>query len=56
MAKKANRMSFGMECNECKSRNYISQKNSVNTKDKITLNKFCKTCRKVTLHNEFKLK
>lgn len=56
MAKKLNRASFGLECNDCKSRNYVSQKNSINTKDKIVSNKYCKKCRKSVKHSEFKLK
>ncbi|OGE30398.1 50S ribosomal protein L33 [Candidatus Daviesbacteria bacterium RIFCSPHIGHO2_01_FULL_44_29] len=51
---KNNRSIFGLECSICKSRNYVSQKNSVNTKDKLTLNKYCRKCRKATPHDEFK--
>ncbi|MBI3486075.1 50S ribosomal protein L33 [Candidatus Daviesbacteria bacterium] len=54
MAKKDNRQLLGLECSVCKSRNYITSKNTVNTKDKLTLNKFCKHCRKVTPHSEVK--
>ncbi|MBI2593522.1 50S ribosomal protein L33 [Candidatus Daviesbacteria bacterium] len=56
MAKKDARTAIGLECTECKSRNYVTQKNTTNTKDKLSLKKFCKKCRKSTLHQEYKLK
>ncbi|MBI4039938.1 50S ribosomal protein L33 [Candidatus Daviesbacteria bacterium] len=56
MAKQGNRQIFALECSVCKSKNYITQKNVLNTKDKLILNKFCKTCRKSTSHNEAKIK
>ena len=56
MAKKQARMAFGLECAECKSRNYITQKNTTNTKEKLSLKKFCNKCRKSTTHTEYKLK
>ena len=54
MAKKDNRQILGLECRDCKSRNYVTQKNAVNTKDKLSLKKYCKVCRKTTIHEEFK--
>lgn len=54
MAKKENRQTLGLECSICKSRNYITQKNVVKTKNKLELNKYCKKCRKSTKHEEFK--
>ncbi|MBI2021397.1 50S ribosomal protein L33 [Candidatus Daviesbacteria bacterium] len=56
MAKKNARMAIGLECSVCKSRNYITQKNTTETKEKITLKKYCKKCRQVREHTEFKLK
>ncbi|KKQ09086.1 50S ribosomal protein L33 [Candidatus Daviesbacteria bacterium RIFCSPHIGHO2_12_FULL_37_16] len=56
MAKKDARQSFGLECGDCKSRNYITQRNTTQTTEKIALKKYCKECRKTTLHQEFKLK
>ncbi|MBI2595404.1 50S ribosomal protein L33 [Candidatus Daviesbacteria bacterium] len=53
MAKKANRIDLGLECSVCKSRNYVTSKNTVNTKEKLSLKKFCRKCRKVQIHNEF---
>ena len=52
MAKKGQRNIFGLKCEVCKNINYISEKNKLNTKDKITLKKYCKHCRKVTEHKE----
>ncbi|MBI4038922.1 50S ribosomal protein L33 [Candidatus Daviesbacteria bacterium] len=54
MAKKGNRQIFLFQCPVCKNRNYISSKNTVNIKEKLTLNKFCKHCRKTTQHQEVK--
>jgi large subunit ribosomal protein L33 len=56
MAKKDARAAIGLGCTECKSRNYITEKNSTNTKEKLSINKYCKKCRKATLHEEYKLK
>ncbi|MDO8638189.1 MAG: 50S ribosomal protein L33 [Candidatus Daviesbacteria bacterium] len=56
MAKKGNRQILNLDCSICKNKNYISSKNVVNTTDKLSLKKFCKKCRKVTLHNESKIK
>ena len=52
MAKKGNRILIGFVCSVCKNRNYLSSKNTINIKEKITLNKFCKHCRKQTEHTE----
>lgn len=52
---KSNRIQIGLTCSVCKSKNYTSQKNTVNDKDKLVLKKFCKTCRKNTEHNEAKV-
>ncbi len=52
MAKKGQRFSFGLVCETCKNRNYITQKNKLNDKEKLSFKKFCRHCRKVTLHKE----
>ncbi|MBA3724681.1 MAG: 50S ribosomal protein L33 [Candidatus Levybacteria bacterium] len=53
MAKKGeHRIKIGLVCEVCKTRNYISQKNKMETPEKLLLNKFCKVCRKVTGHKE----
>jgi large subunit ribosomal protein L33 len=53
MAKKGeHRIKLGLVCSVCKNRNYITQKNKMETPEKLKLNKFCKHCRKVTEHKE----
>lgn len=54
MAKKGARVKFGLVCEVCKSQNYISEKNKINTVDAIKLKKYCKVCRKRTDHKEKK--
>lgn len=54
MAKKGNRKDIGLECSVCKNHNYITSKNTMEMKEKINLNKYCKKCMKVTSHAEFK--
>jgi large subunit ribosomal protein L33 len=53
MAKKK-RIIVQLECTVCKNRNYVTQRNPENTKDKLNLKKFCKHCRKVQEHKEVK--
>jgi large subunit ribosomal protein L33 len=43
-----------LQCNECRERNYTTQKNKKNDPDRIELQKFCKRCRKHTTHRETK--
>ena len=43
-----------MACTECKQRNYQTNKNKKNDPDRIELNKYCKFCKKHTLHKETK--
>lgn len=52
MAKGEHRIKIGLVCTVCKSRNYITMRNKLNTPNKLTLKKFCKHCRKVTDHKE----
>ncbi|OGC93248.1 50S ribosomal protein L33 [Candidatus Amesbacteria bacterium RIFCSPHIGHO2_02_FULL_47_9] len=52
MAKKGARQAFALICSVCKSQNYITEKNKVNTPDKIELKKYCRRCKKHTLHKE----
>ncbi|MCM8782182.1 MAG: 50S ribosomal protein L33 [Candidatus Omnitrophica bacterium] len=42
------------ECTQCKNRNYTSWKNKKKTPDRLELKKYCKFCRKHTLHKELK--
>jgi large subunit ribosomal protein L33 len=43
-----------LRCEECSSLNYRTRKNSKSVDRKIELKKFCKKCRKHTLHKESK--
>ena len=43
-----------LECTECKRVNYFSRKNKKLLKDRLELKKFCKFCKKHTLHKETK--
>lgn len=55
MAKKGNRPQIRFKCSECNRLNYVSRKNIKNTTDKIELKKYCKFCRKSTIHKEVKV-
>ena len=48
------RNSVTLACTECKSRNYQTNKNKKNDPDRIEFNKYCKFCKKHTLHKETK--
>ncbi len=52
---KAKAVLFQMKCEECKNINYTTSKNPAENKEKLELKKFCKTCRKHTLHKEVKI-
>ncbi|MGI6077956.1 MAG: 50S ribosomal protein L33 [Fastidiosipilaceae bacterium] len=43
-----------LACEECKQRNYITKKNKNNTKDRLSIKKYCKFCNKHTEHKETK--
>ncbi|HBC72494.1 50S ribosomal protein L33 [Candidatus Amesbacteria bacterium RIFOXYB1_FULL_47_13] len=52
MAKKGARQILALVCSICKTQNYISEKNKINVETKLELKKFCRRCRKYTLHKE----
>ncbi|MCX7928383.1 MAG: 50S ribosomal protein L33 [Patescibacteria group bacterium] len=52
MSKKGGREIIGLVCSECKSQNYVTQRNKVNIQKKLEINKFCKRCRNIKLHKE----
>jgi len=52
MAKKSNRVLLGMVCEVCGRQNYTTEKNKMTTQDKLLFKKFCKGCKKTTLHKE----
>ncbi len=41
-------------CTSCKNKNYTTTKNKKNHPDKLELKKYCKFCRKHTVHREVK--
>ena len=41
-----------LACNECKRRNYTTKKNKKNTPDRVEQTKYCRWCRKHTVHRE----
>ena len=43
-----------LQCSECKRINYLSRKNQKANPDKLELNKYCKWCKKTTVHKETK--
>ena len=48
------RVKITLACTECKQRNYDTKKNKKNDPDRLELMKYCKFCRKHTLHKETK--
>jgi len=43
-----------MACKECKRRNYSTTKNKQTMPDRLEMKKYCRFCRKHTLHRETK--
>jgi large subunit ribosomal protein L33 len=54
MAKKEVRVIITMACGECKRRNYATKKNKQHTTERLSLNKYCRFCKKHTPHKETK--
>jgi len=52
MAKKGAREIVGLTCKECGSQNYTTTRNKINMEKKLELKKYCKVCKKATLHKE----
>jgi large subunit ribosomal protein L33 len=59
MARKSKSDIVGMVCKVCKSQNYVTTRNKTNIQvkspdgaGKLELKKFCKQCKKMTLHKE----
>ncbi|HHT53398.1 MAG TPA: 50S ribosomal protein L33 [Clostridiales bacterium] len=48
------RVRVTLACTECKQRNYDTMKNKKSNPDRLEGRKFCKFCRKHTLHRETK--
>jgi large subunit ribosomal protein L33 len=43
-----------LACTDCKRKNYSTTKNKKSMPDRLELKKFCKFCRKHTVHKETK--
>ena len=41
-----------LACTECKQRNYNKEKNKKNSPDRLEMKKYCRFCKKHTLHRE----
>ena len=53
MAKKGEKRDMiWLACDDCKSRNYHTEKNKVNDPERIELKKFCRHCRGSKAHKE----
>lgn len=50
--KKGNRLLIGLECTETGMRSYVSEKNRINSTEKLQLMKYNPKLRKHTLHKE----
>ena len=48
------RVKVMLACTECKQRNYNSMKNKKNDPDRLEMMKYCRFCKKHTLHRETK--
>ena len=48
------RVRVTLACQACKNRNYNTTKNKKNDPDRIELEKYCKFCKKHTVHKETK--
>ncbi len=48
------RVKITFACNECRERNYNTNKNKKNNPDRLELKKYCPVCRKHTMHKETK--
>ena len=48
------RVRVTLACTECKQRNYNTMKNKKNDPDRLEMNKYCRFCKKHTLHRETK--
>ena len=48
------RVKITLACTECKQRNYDTMKNKKNDAERLEMNKYCRFCRKHTLHKESK--
>jgi large subunit ribosomal protein L33 len=52
MARGDVRIAITLACEECKHRNYQTNKSKRNNPDRVTLRKYCRWCRRHTSHKE----
>ena len=48
------RVKITLRCNECKQRNYNTMKNKKNNTGSLMVKKYCRFCKKQTVHSETK--
>ena len=48
------RVKIVLACTECKQRNYTTMKNKKNDPDRLEMKKYCRFCKKTTVHKEAK--
>lgn len=48
------RVRITLACSECKQRNYDTMKNKKNDPDRLEMSKYCRFCKKHTVHKESK--
>ena len=48
------RVKITLRCNECKQRNYNTMKNKKHDPDRLEMKKYCRFCKKQTVHSETK--
>ena len=48
------RIKVTMACTECKQRNYNTKKKNTHDPDRLEMSKYCKFCKKHTVHKETK--
>ena len=46
------RVKITLACSECKQRNYDTKKNKRNDPDRLEMHKYCRFCKKHTVHKE----
>jgi large subunit ribosomal protein L33 len=47
---------FMLKCSACGNQNYVTSKNRTNVTERLTLSKYCRTCRAHTKHEEARLR
>jgi len=52
MPKTDNRPTITLACSDCKRRNYVTEKNRQNDRDRLEMKKYCRWCRRHTVHRE----